>query len=233
MSDPIETTAAEGGPSGADTDLLLTVVRDLVSEEKRRDEAVNARAVAVVAFAAVALALAAGLERGLPLYEWSRGWRYLALAFALVGVLALMAAAIVAVQGVLKPRRFAMLSRAETKKFLTPEYLERSDALNRQVLLGGMVDILDEERTRIEAKTKALGRSYLFALIAVVSVAGLASLAALDASGIIGSDGREGQIRERPSGHPGGADAAAAGKRPGDSEAAPRVRREGSERSRP
>ena len=219
-----------GLPTSAETEFLLDFVRELVAEEARRDEALNSRAVAIVAFGALTLALAAGLERGLPLRDWGGGWRYPALALSLVGVFVLAGSVVIAVRDVLRPRRFAMLSRVEVKKFLTPEYLERSDVVNRQILLRGMVEILDQERERIERKAAALGRAYLFALIAIVCVAALASLAALNASGIIGTTHGAGRQAQGHSVYRDGRrETTPAGGGAASPASAARVRREGSE----
>jgi hypothetical protein len=216
--------AAESQP-----EILLEVARGLVAEEAARDEALNTRAVALVALAAVLLTLTATLAPAALDAGWSHGWRDLALALILALVATLTAAIVTAVTRVLRPRRFAMLATAEVKKFLTPEYLERSDAMNRKVLLSGMIDVLEHERDRAARKAAALRRSYVLILAAAVLIAATATLTALRSAGIIHShDGRGGDTSRSA------ADARPATAEAGDPHpaAADRVRGEGDPRPR-
>jgi hypothetical protein len=213
-----------------ESEILLEVTRGLVAEEAARDEALNTRAVALVALAAVLLTLTATLAPAALDAGWSHGWRDLALALILALVTLLTAAIVTLVTRVLIPRRFAMLATAEVKKFLTPEYLQRSDATNRKVLLTGMVDILEHERDRAAHKATALRRSYGLILVAVLLIAATAALTTLRSAGIIHSHDARRANTSRP----------AAGARPatteagGDPDPAPadRVRGEGDPRPR-
>jgi hypothetical protein len=150
---------------------LLNIVQDLLDSESKRDDAVNARGVAVVALCAVMLTLTATVT-GAPLaVGFNRGWRVLAIILVTLAIGTLCVAASTAMLGVLRPRRFAMLATAEVRKFTTAEYLERSDDANRQVLLTGMVEILENERARSAQKATWLRRSYALILIAMISLA--------------------------------------------------------------
>jgi hypothetical protein len=212
-------------------EILLELTRGLVAEEAIRDEALNTRAVALVALAAVLLTLTAALAPPALDAGWSHGWRDLALTLILALVVTLRATIVTAVTGVLRPRRFAMLATAEVKKFLTPEYLERSDAMNRKVLLTGMIDVLEHERNRAARKATALRRSYALILTAAVLIAATATLTALRSVGIIHSRyARGGADTSRPA----AAARPAAAEAGGDPDPAPadRVRGEGGPRPR-
>lgn len=124
-------------PAEPRSEILLELARGLVAEEAARDEALNTRAVALVALAAVLLTLTATLAPAALHAGWSQGWRDLGLALILCLVTVLTAAIVTLVARVLRPRRFAMLATAEVKKFLKPEYLQRSDATNRMCFSPG------------------------------------------------------------------------------------------------
>jgi hypothetical protein len=168
---------------------LFDVARELVDAESKRDDAANARAIAVVALSGVMLALTATVSASVVKVGIDRGWRVAALVLLTVAIAALGAAAATALFGVLRPSRFAMLASAEVKKFTTAEYLDRSDATNRQVLLAGMVDIVEQERGRSARKAAWLRRSYALILVAVVALAIAGVLGVFRAAGIIPAHG--------------------------------------------
>lgn len=179
---------AESEDAGApQARFLFEVVQDLLDAEAKRDDAANGRAIAVVALSGAMLAVTASVTAGALRAGVDRGWRVVALVLLVTAVTALGAAAACAMVGVLRPRRFAMLATAEVKKFTTDEYLGRSNDANHQVLLTGLVDILEHERSRSADKATWLRRSYALILLAVAALAVIGVLGAFRGAGIIPS----------------------------------------------
>lgn len=172
---------------------LLEVVQGLLDAEAKRDDAVNSRGIAVVALSGVMLALTASISASVLEAGVDRGWRILAAVLLSVAIASLAAAATTAILGVLRPRRFAMLAISEINKFNSSEYLERSDQMNKEILLTGMVDILAHERSRSATKAAWLRRSYTLILGASAALALTGVLGASRAAEIIPS--RDGDRR--------------------------------------
>jgi hypothetical protein len=171
-----------GAPQAA---FLLEVTQSLLDAESKRDDSANGRGVAVVALSGVMLALvtstsAVALKAGI-----DRGWRILGVVLIGLAIAALSAAAVSAIIGVLRPQRFAMLAIDEVKKFTTDEYLARRDEANREVLLMGMVDILEDERARAARKAAWLRRSYAAILVAAAALALTGAVGVMRTAGII------------------------------------------------
>jgi len=160
---------AEEADSGA-VAALLAIATDAVEDERERGRALDSKCASLVGFTGLILAITGALTPTLVNHSLGRVGQPLAEVSFGFGVLALLAAVLLALEGVLMPQKYRSLGTAQVADFARPELQAHTEMWVHQSMLGALSNILAQDRPVNNCKAKLtrwVGRSLAAGFVAV------------------------------------------------------------------
>jgi hypothetical protein len=166
-------TSGEAMGDAASVELLLGFLRDVAfSDESARQQHLDSKAGTLAGFVAVALSLEAGLGASVLLEQsMACGVRVLFILFFVVAVVGLAVSGLFALIGVLAPRDYLVLDKAQIEGMATRAEMQRPTDDVREKLLATMSDLIVGARATNDKKAFALKVASIALAVAVAAIA--------------------------------------------------------------
>jgi hypothetical protein len=133
---------------------LLAIATGAMNDERDRGRALDAKTVSIAGFSGLILSLNGAIAK--PLFDEQLGSAggIVARACFFASIAALLAAALLAIVGVLMPQRYRGVGRAQIRSFYTLEMQSKSGTEVRQSMLGAIAHIVDQDRPVNDCKAR-------------------------------------------------------------------------------
>jgi len=158
---PAETpseSAAEDAPVGGAVPetvaALLAIATEAVEDERERGRALDTKCASLVGFTGLILAITGALTPALVDHRLGSVGQPLAECSYAVGVLALLTAVLLALEGVLMPQKYRSMGTAQVANFSLPSVQAQKAMWVHQSMLGALKNILAQDRPVNNCKAK-------------------------------------------------------------------------------
>jgi hypothetical protein len=167
-------------PQPETVDALLSATVRVIGDERARGERADTKAGQLVGFTGVILAVEASLGSGVFEHGISGAYSYAFVGLFTVSLLALVAAAYVAIRGLLSPQKTLAFRRADIQ-WLADGDLVLAEAVEvKRMLIRTYGEELVSEEERNNRKLGVVSRAGLLLMIGVVALAGEGGILAVE-----------------------------------------------------
>jgi hypothetical protein len=149
---------------------LLSIATDAVEDERERGRTLDTKCASLVGFTGLILSITGVLTPALIDHKLGRVGQPLAEVSFGVGVIFLLAAILLALEGVLMPQKYRSLGTAQVADFTRPSVQANNELWVNQSMLGALRDIIAQDRPVNDCKaklTKWVARCLAWGFIAV------------------------------------------------------------------
>lgn len=151
-ADAEETDGADVKPDGVEA--LLAIANDTVEDERERGRALDTKCGTLVGFTGLVLAITGAITPTLVKHHLGRVGEPVADAAFVIAVASLLAATLLALEGVLMPQRYRSLGRRQLAAFARRSVQTHDAMWVHQSMLGALRDILAQDRPVNDCKAK-------------------------------------------------------------------------------
>jgi hypothetical protein len=172
--------AAPLEPQPETVDALLSATVRVIEDERARGDTADTKAGQLVGFTGVILAVEASLGSGVFDHGISGGYSYAFVALFVVSLLALVAAACIAIRGLLSPQETLAFRREYVQELADGDLVLAESVEIKRTLIRTYGRELVSEEQRNNRKLDVVSRAGLLLLIGVVALAGEGGILAVE-----------------------------------------------------